>query len=76
MNVKDLTDREAVKSLASSICPMCGNVKQFKNTFCSQCYYSLPKDIRQVLYTRVEDGYTQRVQEAFAHVKQSQFFLD
>ena len=37
----------------------CGREKQARNTFCNNCYYKLPSEIKKALYKRFGDGYEQ-----------------
>lgn len=61
MTVNDLglqTLNELVRELRGTTC-RCGERKVRGETFCSACYFSLPKDIRIRLIKRFGDGYEQ-----------------
>jgi hypothetical protein len=45
-------------------CPACGKAKVRMNGFCSRCYFSLPKPIRNRLWNPFGEGYEQAHQEA------------
>jgi hypothetical protein len=65
MDLKTLID-----SLRSKICPACGGAKKPRNTFCSNCYLTLPKPMRVHLYDRVGDGYEEAVTAACDKLKE------
>lgn len=48
----------------SEKCPACAKGKKERMTFCSRCYYRLPKDVRQSLYNLVGEGYEEAYDEA------------
>ena len=50
-----------LRELISEKC-RCGRSKRSRNTFCSQCFYSLTKDQQNALYRKMNEGY----QEAHA----------
>lgn len=50
-----------LRELISEKC-RCGHSKRSRNTFCSQCFYSLTKDQQNALYKKMNEGY----QEAHA----------
>lgn len=62
----DKTTKELVEELGGTKC-QCGRSKKRANTFCSKCFYSLPKDQQRALYKRLGDGY----EEAYATAMES-----
>lgn len=54
----------AVDSLASTECPNCHGVKREKQSFCSRCYFTLPKPMQFALYKMLSDGYVDAWDEA------------
>ncbi len=51
-----------IEGLSSEMC-QCGSKKRRKQSFCSSCYYKLPKETRAALYRRIGSGY----EEAYDH---------
>lgn len=49
-------DQIALRELKALTCA-CGRKKQFKHSFCKQCYYALPAKMREALYTPFVKGY-------------------
>lgn len=47
----------------------CGRTKQSRMSFCSKCFYTLPKPLRARLYKRVGEGYEEAHAEARAILK-------
>jgi hypothetical protein len=47
---------DLVEELRGTTC-RCGNHKAHVQTFCRECYYSLPKRLRAALYHLIGDGY-------------------
>jgi uncharacterized OB-fold protein len=35
----------------------CGRAKAPRQTFCRQCFFKLPRELRRAVYARVGDGY-------------------
>jgi hypothetical protein len=58
-----MTPAEAAKQLQSAVC-YCGAPKRIKNSFCKDCFRSLPYDIRNRLYRSVFNGYTEAYRDA------------
>ena len=58
---------ELVRELGSTTC-RCGRAKKTRQTFCSQCYYSLPQAMRNALYRRLGVGYEEAYEEAEKHL--------
>jgi predicted amidophosphoribosyltransferase len=63
MDSRSLTDI-AWDELMSEVCANCGNAKRKKMSFCSKCYYKLPEEVRNNLYTAMSDGYAEIYDEA------------
>lgn len=61
--------RDLMRSLMSTICPACGNVKATRQTLCRKDYYALPPANRKALYQRVGEGYEEAVALAFDVLK-------
>lgn len=58
-----MTTKEAIEQLQSNDC-RCGNEKKSGQSFCSWCYRSLPRAIRNALYNHIGCGYEQAYQLA------------
>jgi hypothetical protein len=56
---------ELVRSLVSTLCPACKRAKKTRQTFCTGCYMSLGRGMRNALYDRVGEGYEQAYKAAF-----------
>lgn len=61
--------RDLLRSLMSTICPACGNVKATRQTLCRKDYYALPPQTRKALYQRVGEGYEEAIAQAFDALK-------
>lgn len=57
------TTTDLVRELVGTTC-RCGRSKIEKRTFCATCYWSLPKDVRKRLYSRIGEGYEEAYAEA------------
>jgi predicted amidophosphoribosyltransferase len=62
-------------SLASDVCPMCGEKKQHKHTLCGGCFSQLPPEMGRALYKRLGSGYAEAVRDAMLHLKCTIFRL-
>lgn len=60
---------ELVEELGGTEC-QCGRTKKRSTTFCSKCFYSLPKDQQRALYRRLGDGYEEAYAVALATLTQ------
>lgn len=49
-------DQMAYRELHLAVCA-CGAKKQIKHSFCKTCYYALPPDLREALWTPIAKGY-------------------
>jgi hypothetical protein len=49
---------------------ICGSVKNAGHTFCSECYYTLPSNMRKDLYDRIGQGYEAAYARAIVHLKE------
>ena len=58
-----------VKELVGTKCT-CGAQKRSKQTFCRNCYYSLPRDTRNSLYNRIGEGYEEAYLNAVEILKE------
>lgn len=59
---------QAVDSLRSDTCPMCGAGKTSMRTFCGGCFGRLPSPLASALYRKVFEGYLEAVQAALRHL--------
>ena len=57
------TQTRLIRELKGTEC-RCGSEKQPDKTFCTKCYWSLPKSMRSDLYKRVGRGYEQAYERA------------
>lgn len=60
---------DLLHELKSGQCP-CGNRKRPRETFCSSCYFALPRVMRQELYNRVGEGYEEAYKQASDYLRQ------
>jgi len=58
-----------LEELASEEC-QCGKYKKKGNSFCYNCYSSLPNDIQKRLYKRFRNGYEEAYEDAIEHLKE------
>lgn len=56
-------DLELVRELRGEIC-RCGQPKASRQTFCRDCYYALPRHLRNDLYKPLGSGYAEAYQAA------------
>lgn len=61
------TTADLVNELAGTRC-RCGRNKRPKQSFCSLCYFALPKWLQSDLYRTIGNGYEQAYQQAAAFV--------
>ncbi len=54
---------ELVAELRGMKC-RCGEGKESGKTFCTSCYWSLPRDVQRNLYKKINQGYAEAYQEA------------
>ena len=54
---------EAAMAFVDELCH-CGEHKKSRYSFCSNCYGSLPDDMRSALYQRIGEGYEGAYREA------------
>jgi hypothetical protein len=59
----EVTDRELVRSLGSTLCPSCGGRKGERKTFCYAEFKALPGKQQQATYNRLGSGYREAVAE-------------
>lgn len=59
-----------IEGLSSEIC-QCGFSKRRKQSFCSKCYYKLPKETRAALYRRIGSGYEEAYDHAVGLLKEA-----
>lgn len=71
MTLSDWTprDRKLYEKLMSHTC-QCGMAKEARNSFCRNCYYHLPREMRKQLYRAIGDGYAKAYDDAVAHLDQ------
>jgi len=62
-----------IESLAGKLCPVCKGEKQRAQSFCYRCFYTLPKTMRQALYSRVGEGYEQAHDAAMFQLRAEPF---
>ena len=56
-------DQLYLDELAGDRCH-CGAEKEWNRTFCTTCYFKLPREMRPKLYRRMGRGYEEAVDEA------------
>lgn len=66
MNLKDA--QFLLKELRSDECA-CGKYKKIGNSFCYNCFKSLPNDMQKALYARFGNGYEEAYEEAYGWLK-------
>lgn len=59
-----MNDRRACELLLSPECPACHGTKKPRHTLCKDCYFALPRELRNALYKRLGTGYTQALNHA------------
>jgi len=57
MPLSKSADKIAWDDLFSATCAACGNKKKVRQSFCGDCYYSLPQKTRNELYKGFASGY-------------------
>jgi len=62
-----MTNLDLIRELRGNVC-RCGKPKQPKQTFCRKCYFSLPEEKRQALYSRVGEGYAEAYEDAICEL--------
>jgi hypothetical protein len=62
---------QAVASLRSDTCPMCGQGKTPMRSFCGACFGRLPSPLAQALYRRVFEGYLEALQAALEYLSKA-----
>jgi hypothetical protein len=65
------TTIELVRELAGSQC-MCGSRKRPNQTFCTRCYFRLPKEMRSALYRLISQGYEEAYEAAVKYLAEKQ----
>ena len=62
----------ALREFESTNCPVegCGAAKARGQSFCSRCYFSLPKEMRDALYQRFGSGYEEAHEDAREFLEQ------
>jgi hypothetical protein len=60
-------EKELLDELSSSKC-QCGKKKSPRNTFCPNCYYRLPLDMRKNIYKDIWHGYAECYMEAVEYL--------
>jgi hypothetical protein len=48
---------EQLRDFVGLVCRGCGDTKMGSQSFCTHCYFRLPKDLRRNLYRRFGEGY-------------------
>jgi hypothetical protein len=66
---------ELIRSLRSTICPLCGGEKVVRQTLCKTHYYALPVAMRKALYAMLGSGYRESVIEAIRFLGKTEFIL-
>lgn len=59
----------AAELLYGAECPRCGRAKKALQAFCKDCYFRLPKPLRNGLYKRLGAGYTQAFNRALDYLR-------
>ena len=62
-------DQQYLEELSGDTCH-CGAGKARNQTFCTTCYFKLPREMRARLYKRMGHGYEEAVDEAKAYLKE------
>jgi len=68
MSLSESLEAEAVRVLDSTEC-LCGRVKTRGHSFCRPCYFALPAQTRQKLYTPLSEGYAEIWDEARCYLQ-------
>jgi hypothetical protein len=61
------------RSLASTVCPACGQWKKPRQTLCGKDYASIPRRLQKALYNRVGAGYEEAVESAMKELGITEF---
>lgn len=64
MPLSESPDQRTYREFESEQCPVCNGKKRKRTGFCSRCYFSLPKDLRDALWQRFGNGYELAHEEA------------
>jgi len=56
-------EKQALEELDGKTC-YCGAEKKAGQSFCSRCYFSLPKETQRALYRHISEGYAGIYDEA------------
>lgn len=67
---QDQKDRQFyLSNLKGDEC-LCGRYKQPKYSFCHNCYYQLPLDMRMALFRPFAEGYIEAFEAAVGHLRE------
>lgn len=69
-----LTDQERrqrvlVRELQGTLCVICDGRKRSKNTFCVDCYLTLPREMQRALYREIGKGYEEAYDAAVGFLR-------
>jgi uncharacterized OB-fold protein len=65
-----MDDRRSYDLLMGLTCPACGSDKHTAHSFCKDCYFHLPEQMRMDLYKRIGAGYTQAFNRALGWLRE------
>ncbi len=75
MALSESLQQQALRELGSQSC-VCGNEKKKGESFCRQCYFGLPKGLRNRLYRTFSEGYPEIYDEAKDWLRENTSRLD
>lgn len=58
-----------MRDFLSTVCSICTGQKQKNQSFCRNCFYRLPEEMRRSLYKRFGMGYEQAFEAAQAFLR-------
>jgi len=68
-------DAQALRELGGMVCA-CGAKKERNHSFCRECYFALPPEVRKTLFKRLNDGYANAWDDAKEWLKGNTERLD
>lgn len=63
-----MTLREILTVFKAEVCA-CGKQKKPRMSHCRDCYYALPLEMRQALYSRFSEGYEEAYEASITYLK-------
>lgn len=67
MSARDVAD--LLRELKGTTC-QCGADKKSMQTFCTPCFFHLPRHMRHALYDKIGEGYEEAYTAALQHVRE------